>query len=656
MPRDELSYKSFCWALGTTSFRAKNFNLRIELQLELLAEFRSKPEFRNETWAGNDALQTSYYLFLQSRDFVEGDAGRKAKDAREKTSGLVDIGLITDERRLTGAGAALLGISREGDFTPDNELGVPRDSFLYLRQLLKTTNPVDGGWVRPFVTLLYLLSKAGTLSMEEFTYLLPLCVDEATTTAMPAKVAAIRRGALRVDDVILQTLMGMSNYRQALDLLLENDVDEDLICAIGMNRKSRAYDKPYYPLYLALKRVFLERNEDAIPALLSAIEDTKRKKEWRRLLFAEKTRGDPEERLNETSFSSVRDEAELKIRFFEALHLFKAKATLGDYCDLNRRYLKSADVILFENDTVKLDTIPRQFFRSVIDELYLDAFSPSPLLEENCPLADIAPCLVIDEQAIIQGVSADLGLSLFTLAAARDAVEAERYDRLHTLIDTRFTDHVLLYLLDLFEARKDDEINALVTDNADIPTIFEYILGIIWYKVSQRKGKLLEYMKLSLDADLLPKTHAGGGEADIVYEYEATADYPAHSLLLEATLANATSQRKMEMEPVSRHMGQHLLRTGNPDSHCIFVSTKLNINVISDFHCRRQMPWFDTSDYSHYVPGMKITPIETTELKDLLRKGMKYPAVYRLCADAHGSDLLAPAWYETCIKAPIAAF
>lgn len=70
----------------------------------------------------------------------------------------------------------------------------------------------------------------------------------------------------------------------------------------------------------------------------------------------------------------------------------------------------------------------------------------------------------------------------------------------------------------------------MVTENADVPTIFEYVLGILWYKASERHGKILDYMKLSLDADLLPKTHAAGGEADIVYEYPETEYYPAHSL------------------------------------------------------------------------------------------------------------------------------
>lgn len=52
------------------------------------------------------------------------------------------------------------------------------------------------------------------------------------------------------------------------------------------------------------------------------------------------------------------------------------------------------------------------------------------------------------------------------------------------------------------------------------------ILGIIWYKVSERQGNILDFMKLSLEANLLPKTHAAGGYADIIYEYEACTSYP----------------------------------------------------------------------------------------------------------------------------------
>ncbi len=47
------SYKSFCWALGTTSFRTENFNKTIEQQLSLLNAFWEREENRGEIWEAN---------------------------------------------------------------------------------------------------------------------------------------------------------------------------------------------------------------------------------------------------------------------------------------------------------------------------------------------------------------------------------------------------------------------------------------------------------------------------------------------------------------------------------------------------------------------------------------------------------------------------
>ena len=190
----------------------------------------------------------------------------------------------------------------------------------------------------------------------------------------------------------------------------------------------------------------------------------------------------------------------------------------------------------------------------------------------------------------------------------------------------------------------------MVTDNADVPTMFEYVLGVLWYKISDYQGKVLDYMKLSLDADLLPKTHAAGGEADIVYEYRQTADYPEHALLLEATLADSSNQRRMEMEPVSRHLGQHLLRTGNLNSYCVFATGTLNINVIADFRSRKSIPYYDPQDYSKNVSGMKIIPLQISELKAILKGGKRYKDLYSLFDTAFHSALPPHEWYSQCIS------
>ncbi len=650
---NEIPYKSFCWALGTTSFRTKDFNKTIEEQLALLNEFWELPENQNANWSGDNDTQTRYYDFMKEKEFVVGSANNKPKDAREKTSGLVDIGIIDGNRKLTEAGTKLLEISLSNDFTTDNFFQIPRDSFLYLRQHLKTYNNVDGTVVRPFIVLLYVLSKVGYLSSEEFTYLLPLCTSNEYTEQIIDGIRANRNHSVSVDDIIINRLLEMDNYQAALDKFLSNTVTENLICEVGLNRKSRNYDKPYLRLYNELYSVFVENDSSKIPLVYSATKKINIGKWWRKYLFNTASERaierNPVACLNQTAFSDVSNEYQFKKAFFKIMHLFKAKATLSDYLDLNRRYIRTTDIVLFEDGTVKLDILPKHFFNSVADELYAYAYIPCEILFEDSSLEEIADCLVINEETVIDGVNAELGINVTNIDEARNALEDERYRRLQYLIDTKFSDENIITLLGYFEDRNDTEIKNMVTENADIPTIFEYVLGIFWYKISERQGKILDYMKLSLDADLLPKTHAAGGEADIVYEYQETEYYPAHSLLIEATLADSTNQRRMEMEPVSRHLGRHLIRTGNINSYCVFATTYLDINVIADFRGRKHMPFYDTQDYNRSVDGMKIIPLQTSEIKRIVNDDKKYCELYQIFKVAYDSELPPHNWYEESI-------
>lgn len=650
-----LTYKSFCWCLGTTSFRTKIFNRTIEEQLVLLNEFWSKPDNAEVGWRNNNNIQMEYYLFMQDKGFVEGDADNKPKDAREKTSGLVDVGLIDDNRRLTDVGQALLAISESNDFGSDNHFEIPKDSFIYLKQLLKTSCVVDGNTVRPLIVLLYLLSKSGELSTDEFTYLLPLCTSKETTDEIIISIDEIKNGRKTVDDIIVSRLLSMDNYKEALSLLLsQKNVDENLICEIGINRKSRNYDKAYFPLYQALHKVYMDKDKSAFVEVFDAAKKIRISNYWIKYLFDTNSRvalvRNAESHIKPTDFDNVITENDFKTAFFKRMQLFKAKATLRDYFDLNRRYFKTSDIVLFEDGKVKLDVVPKHFFKSVIDSLYAQAYISSNLLYENCALEEIADCLAINDDVVIECINAELGIGTTTIDTAREALERIRYRRFKTLIDKKFSDDSLLELLTCFENRNDDEIRRMVTDNADVPTMFEYVLGVLWYKISDYQGKVLDYMKLSLDADLLPKTHAAGGEADIVYEYRQTADYPEHALLLEATLADSSNQRRMEMEPVSRHLGQHLLRTGNLNSYCVFATGTLNINVIADFRSRKSIPYYDPQDYSKNVSGMKIIPLQISELKAILKDGKRYKDLYSLFDTAFHSALPPHEWYSQCIS------
>ena len=169
MVNKSIPYQSFCWVIGTTSFRTAKLNLKIEAQLMLLDEFYNDV-IKKSNWNWNNELQEKYYDFMKNKAFLTGKAERKDKDAREKTSGLVDIGLITEDRLLTEAGRKLLKITSSGEYETSNVFNINRDSFIYLKQILKTSIDVNGSIVRPFIAVINCLTELEFLSYDEFTY------------------------------------------------------------------------------------------------------------------------------------------------------------------------------------------------------------------------------------------------------------------------------------------------------------------------------------------------------------------------------------------------------------------------------------------------------------------------------------------------------
>jgi len=651
-----LTYKSFYWSLGTTSFRTKNLNKKIELQLKYLKDFWNLTENQNKNWIENDVIQTKYYDYLHNLEFITGNAPNKAKDAREKTAGLVSLGLIDNDRKLTEAGNELLKLSQNNDFEINNNLQLPADSFIYFKQLLKTSIKIEKSSARPFLITVYLIEKLNGLSYDEFTYILPLCIDKNTVLNAVENIKSLREDKTTVDDIIFNILMKKDNYKTALKYFIDSEfVDENVIAEIGINRKSRNYDKKYLPLYLALYEFYIAKNENAINEIIKALPKLSNTKLfWQQYLFGKnnfnKVTNSPLKYLQTTKFNFIKDETEFRKTFFSIMHIIKTKQSLTDYFDLNRRYMNTTDAILFEDEKVIMDIIPKYYFEPICDKLLDIAFEPSLYLHQNSSLNEIADFLAVDENSVLCGINKEFSLNLKSVNEANILLEKQRYKRLNHLIDLKFTDKQLIIILNFIALRKDSEIQKLITDNADIPTIFEYVLGIIWYKISHKKGKILDYMKLSLDANLLPKTHAAGGEADIVYDYEKTSEYPAHSLLLEATLADKTNQRRMEMEPVSRHLGNHIINTQNFNSYCVFATNNLNINVVSDFRGRKNQRYYDTTDENKFIDGMKIIPLQIKDLENIIKNKIGYEKLYKIFETAFKSDLPPREWRENCIE------
>jgi hypothetical protein len=207
----------------------------------------------------------------------------------------------------------------------------------------------------------------------------------------------------------------------------------------------------------------------------------------------------------------------------------------------------------------------------------------------------------------------------------------------------------LINLFEKLEKRDDKSTHQAVSPNADIPTIFEYLIGIAWYLINDRRGDVLSYMNLSLEADLLPRSHAQGGVPDIAYKFDKTDAYPAHTLLIEATLTENTNQRRTEMEPVNRHLGEYMLLNNDKNSYCVFISTFLHPTLVTDFRSWKDRPYYD-KDYNNTETPLKILPLKTSELQTILRSNLTYDQLYEIFDSAFKSDKAVEIWYAQDIK------
>lgn len=653
MHYENISFQSYCWVLGTTSFRVAQMNLRIEEQLLHLRKFSKDLIENGETWKwkSNSELQARFYYYLKKEGALTGNAPRPDKDARQKTSGLPTLGFTDDGRVITSAGNELLSYVKDGTFDADNYFMIPADSYIYLKQLLKTSlNLRNQEHVRPYFVLAHLLNKFDYLTYEEFEVLLPLVIDKHSLSVVTGNLQKSRRGEVSHDDIVYETLIAKDNYKAARRLWMNHPVDESLITTIGMNRKSRSYDKKYLPIYRALQRVFLYRIQTTkdLTELYKLLGNATGSRYWKQLIFGEATsmsiRKDGTATFTSTNpFKSITNEKELKALFFRYLHLYKARATLSDYFDLNRRYFKLTDTVLFTDRKVEFDTIPKAFFSIVGEKLLEPMFTRSNKLYNSLMLKEISPIFDISEQLLLRNLSADFGMELTTLNNAKSVVRDQRYDRLHDLLDTRFNKKVMLELLTCFETRDDQRVKEIVTEDATPSTIFEYILALIWYEFSGRKGDVLNFMKLSLEADLMPRTHAQGGGADIVFEYPESPTYPRHDMLIEVTLADGTNARRMEMEPVPRHLGTHMLETNNSNDYCVFVAPTIDVNVVNDFRQRKTAGFWNEDGQN---VSLKIIPIEIKQVKELVKTSSSYDYLYQQFDKAHRSEETNPLYWR----------
>lgn len=214
------------------------------------------------------------------------------------------------------------------------------------------------------------------------------------------------------------------------------------------------------------------------------------------------------------------------------------------------------------------------------------------------------------------------------------------------MLQNKFNKQKIIEILSLFNNRANDEkITNLVSSEATIPTIFEYIIAVAWCYIDEFNVERILDAGLSLDSNMLPKSHAVGGSADFVF------DYKSHFLMIEVTLTQSLNQRRAEMESVSRHLGNLLLNLDaqkRKRTYAIFIAPYLDKNVLNDF--RSRIYCYFENEHS-YIKGMNILPLSVNDLIVILNSNTSYKKLDLLFTPLFKSQNdFGSKWYKNEVK------
>ena len=619
-------------SLGNTGARLSDPRATYVKILNALVEFRKQ----NKNWETKD--QADFGKLLGEFEIFDIKTDNKVssdKDVRVKTGFISQLGFTTDERIITKAGIELLTNSLNFE---TNEFDISKESFTYLKQFLKyQQNDFE---IFPLLSLIYaIIEFDNELPIDFVTY---VWSGSQTKKELIDNIKNYKKHS-DYKETVYQSALNSENTKTvaknathffATHSIADKKELKELLYVILPHGKGNSFkDKTitlFHDIYSywlnkeiwneAKKKKFIQdklksRHKDISSKkssyYLESLFDTtalNNSSDWKQIIdFFENT----------SLISSVNEEN--FVVNFHVLYMFIKKLSLcEEYRDLNTRHLKLLDIFVFEYRKIKLDLVFWYLFKSVKDDLL--KVKPLPQNEYRIKLeasqsniGDIYNFLKINVTELSKQIATDfpevkkLGLQNFALK--------KKEERLLELVNTVFTKENIIKIFENIYPRKDNQIRKLIKEwyqdyEATIPALFEYLLGISFYWLSEKKVRISDILNSGLDANLLPKTHTAGGQADIVVRCKGK-DY-----LIEATLSDNDGQRKMEAEPVPRHLAKHILEV-NPNSLALFVAGQLDRNNLVVLRNYKYSHWYYSDEDS--VETMNILPLSVSNMIYLLK-------------------------------------
>ena len=607
-----MSYSYF----GNTSAKESKLLLNIEAHLILLNEL-FKTATKDDVWKSDSALQFRYAKILEESNLLNTrEMVLIAKNARTKVSFLKDLGLVDfDNLVITERGKELLDLLNNKKFEEKNEfLQIDLVSLFFLKYFFsyKKSSDIED----MFLKYLYVFkSLGGKLSSEQF-YLLPLI---SNYNEIEDFVSIIKNNDINLVEIFSSFIQSNTKLQERKKVFLDDWADNSKIINLAPFKTSKG--EGFIQFLPSILQIFIQiknktYRKDDIRNIFKKNIGTE--KNYFRSLYLPTMLNDTKLAIGSNTFIKLykklikiirtKTESELLNYFFDLIYTSRYFNNLSDYMAQNKYYLDLTGIFTFENNEVKVSEIFNVILQSSkyetilkqLSEVDIKTTSLNYLLEEP----DIKD--IFKSYGVVS--SSDLNNYQYNQNKAK----------LENLLNTKFTKENILEIIPHFKTRNDDEIQKEVTVRATVPTIFEYIIAIAWYYIDNKNIDFILKAGLSLDTNMLPKSHAVGGSSDFELKYDD------HTLMIEVTLTESTNQRRAEMESVSRHLGNILLNLDDErktKSYGIFIAPYLNNNVLNDFRIRRSCYW--ENDTKH-IRGMNILPLDCDDIITIINSDKKY--------------------------------
>lgn len=540
--------------------------------------------------------------------------------ARHYTSNLVKIGFTDNKRKISPVGAAFVnGFHLERD--PFEELLPIKDgNLIFLRQLLKLkiyTKKYDA-FYSPMLMVIYLLMNVERINQNT---LLNLAVMINPYT--PVNLKDIKETAVSNTDDFYSQYSDFSQDKKLIELTDKpQKLDKQTFTTFFKNKKSTTISNTYYQFYLAIIKYQRTGNADELFQVYSNNTKTIDSAfgfgghifKWPR---GKKTL---QQFIHDNKDHHILTTKSLNSALYQQYLSSTRYVSVMEYSDTFRRLLKASGIVSFNNGIAELmyADLWKELFRNVdIQSLISGQCNPKEAKRNDTdPFADfrnnisIARIIKIaDINAVISKIQEFLGIE--SAEKVKSVLLSQKDSEFKEFVKSNFPKSKILHILPLFEDRSNDQtIKSLVDTDASVPTIYEYIVGLAWYYISDVDYNLYKSFNLSMNANFRPETHAAGGEGDIVINYKK------QTLMIEVTLMNKQAQKRGEWEPVLRHTTNLTIEKAPKKVQTLFVADELDLNTINIWRAVASVPMRSSkeSEADKTANNVTIMPIKNNEM------------------------------------------